>query len=489
MPSRTCRAITFALGLAVAASVHAGSPGDLFPSVSYDQVVQTPRIAPKATPALPVTTPPVTTPPTVKPPTPANPTEVKPDHTTPDTPTTTPPQPALDQAGAAHFWSPYSASLLVPLISNDLKSQFDQRWSDVLSSAKDDSKRVAAADLLAGAAGPDKVVDASLRRYILLNALSLAVQGRAPLTTRQNLANQFLPLIENDPTLPAAQAKADAIEALAMSAPSSAPASPKLLDLVTEAFSDLALAQVQVGFPSQAEESLKKARAWVIKIGKPSADRLAQLYGVQYWLARSQAAKLLAPKLKATLTDKPDDPSTNTQLATLHLSLFADLSSGAACAAKSDKAEFQAFGKLVASMDGGVEAVDPATPKGFASSLDICRVLMNLTPACTDTFDRFAIATYVDDRLEELLAKYKPTGDSRSLVQGMQTRAQAIMDANKPPLPLEIQQQLARDAAAAAASASDTTNTNPNNPNTNPQPRKFGGFGGFGRGGGRGGRG
>ncbi len=187
--------------------------------------------------------------------------------------------------------------------------------------------------------------------------------------------------------------------------------------------------------------------------------------------------------MKATLAATPDDPATNTQLATLHLSLFADLTEGAACAAKSDKPEFQAFAKLIASLDGGVEAVDPATTKGITSSLDICRTLLNLTPACADSFDRFAIATYVDERLSELLAKYKPTGDARMQAQGMQMRAQAIADANKPPLPLEIQQELARDAANAAANDANNANNNNNNNNNNqpPQRLRFG----FGRGGGR----
>ncbi len=427
-------------------NARAGDPGDLFPSVPYDQALEAPsrptRPAAGSSGSSTVQPTPVPVQPPVVPASgsaggsPDSSSEPKPG-TAPKA--AVPPGHAAKGSTArytAPFWSPYSAKLLVPLLSPEEKTKFNADYKDILANANASTDaRVAAADALAAAAAPGKVMDASLRRYMLQQALTLAVKGRAPVATRESLAGQFLPLVESDHTLPATQAKATALETLAMSGTLDNPASPKLLDFTAQAYGDLALSQIEAGYPVQAQASLRKAETWLAKMAPPDANRVAQFSSVQYWLNRAQVAKVLAPTLKLTLRQTPDDPAANTQLATLHLSLFADVSNAAACAGKSDKAQFKALAKFVGGLEGGVEAVDPATPQGLGVSLDLCRTLLSVAPACADSFDRFAIATYVKSQADELVDKLKLKAgtDAWVRVQSIESSAQAIIAANPPP--------------------------------------------------------
>ena len=421
--------------LAGAAVLRAGDPGDLFPSVSYDQAignasstgaesalhtVPAPSVRSAAVSSSEASA--IATAPAVVP-----------------MPTGTagaPPKPSAGRtlAGsprlAAPFWRPYSARLLAPLLSAEERADFNHSYGEILANANaSDDTRLTAAGMLDAAAGPSQQVTPALRRYLLMQAL----RGHASVTMREHLADEFLPLVVMDHSLPVTQAKATTLASLANSATTDAPATPKLLDFTAEAYGDLALAQIEAGYPTQAQDSLKKAETWLARMPLADPNRQAQFSGVQYYLSHAQAATLLGPKLKLTLIQTPDDAAANTQLATLHLSLFADLPKAAACAVKSDKPEFQAFSKYVVSLEGGLDAVDPATPQGIGVSLDLCRLLLRMAPACSDAFDRYAIATYVKAQCDELLSQYKLDLAARTSVQTVQAQAQAILAASPPP--------------------------------------------------------
>ena len=428
--------------LGAAAPLYAGDPGDLFPNVSYEQAMQNattgtakppahrthkpPPTASATAPAPPATAPaaipPVSAPPVPTPPASPSKPSAPSAHELENAPTEAPP-----------FWSPYSARLLAPLLTADEKTQFDATFGDLLTHARSDEQRVAAAETLAAAADPAQPLTPALRRYVLMQALTLAVHGRASVATREHLASQFLPLVQLDHTLPATDAKATALSTLANSGTAKAPATPKLLYMTAQAYSDLALAQIQAGYPAQAQESLVHAQSWLEKLKPPEQPSYVQLTAVEYYLVHAQQARVLAPKLKQTLTDTPNDPAANTQLATLHLSLFGDVAGAADCAAKSDKPQLKGLAKFVAALPGGLDAVDPATPQGLATSLDLCRGLLNTAAVCADSFDRYAIALYVKDQCDELTGKYSPDTPSRNTLQFLGFQARSMIAANPPP--------------------------------------------------------
>lgn len=426
------------IGAVLAAGTLAvAEPGELFPTTPYEQAVEGRRAPepkrpepvaevkpePKSPPSAesPKSDPPVATPPTA---------EVK----KPEPPS------AVETANAAsaaeqHFWSPYAASLVVPLLTAEQKAAFTKDFGKRIANAYSaEEKRTVVEALMAAAEKTDEI---GVRRHLLAEALKLAIGARNK-TLIESVNKPFVEAFETASTLPALHTRASAYETMTgVGTPSK-----ELINITVDAFTDLALAQVQAGYPAQADASLRKSRTALSKQTAPDLQRAAETYYVQYWLMRSQKAREMVPRIKSTLAAKPEDPTNNTLVAALHLALYADLADAAACAAKSDKPAFQAFAKLVAPLK--LSQIDVTTADGLAVSLKIATALLDVTPECGDTFDKYAIATYVESRLDELLEAAKPAGETKLAIAAVKARAVAVIEANKPPLPEELRRQLAQ---------------------------------------------
>ena len=419
--------------------------GELFTNVPYDKAVDAPKLTDRTDP------PPVIVPHTQ----PATQTTVPATHDKPITGSrtaTTQTAPKVDpnnsNGGDAakpaanpvrsgpYFWSPYAASLLAPLLPPELKPEYN-KIAAAISLGSTPAERCKAADAFAEAA--KKTDDTTLKRFLMIRSLSLAIQGGAAPTVRESLTNQLLPMLEIG-TLPVAQVKTEVLEALGQ-ATQPTPPKPKFLMTLVNAYADLAVSQVQVGYPAEASTSIRRARTVLGSIPMmelwralgPGQDP-SKIYFAQYWLNRSEAAKNMAPQLKASLANKPNDPAINTQVSTLYLSLYADLANAARHAGKSDKPEFLAFAKLVSPLD--LKTVDPDTAEGLSTSFAICGTLLDVAAGRTDHFDAYAIADYVDGQLQRLTEKTK--GEDKSKIPPLRDRAQELIDKNKPELPAEL---------------------------------------------------
>jgi hypothetical protein len=432
MMNRTQRlwaaAAGIACGLLMTFPLHAADPGELFPNVgSYDETVVSPISKPEQSitqkeppvvevpiPAQPpappevIEKPPEPTPQpandsTVKEPgepnEPARPPRRKPTRITrkPNStqPTTAPPPPPLVEL------TPDAAGNLTPMLAPEEQRLFTTDYAEPITKALAGSvvDRKKTADLLESAA--DGLTSPSMKRYVLLHAFALYIRASTPLAERVQKAEVLLPML-SEHTLPVVQARADALNDLMVTASSNP--NERFMDLYIEAHAMLAKLQVQAGYPKDAQDSLHKARDVALRFMRKPQARIDQINEAAAWCDRATAAAALWPKYQATLKTSPNDPVTNTQVATLHLSLYGNLAQAAVFAARSDRKDLKAFAEVIKANPPQALSNDPT--KHAEQVLAISAALVDVAKATpvSQTFDRYSIACYAGDHVEQLIA-------------------------------------------------------------------------------------
>jgi hypothetical protein len=259
---------------------------------------------------------------------------------------------------------------------------------------------------------------ADLKRTLWLHALGLSIKGDSKLESRAEKARAVLPLLHEE-TLPAAQARADAVTELAFGA--LANASDDLLAMVTESQCKLARMQIQGGFPDEAVGSLKVAREAYRYIKHKTDEQRDAVAETAAWVDRATVARASASHWQETIAAKPADTFANTQLATLNLSLYGDVEKAARFAAKSDRKEFQAFAAAVkAAFPGDTHQTSPAKALGVLTSLMDLAENVLVVP-----FDRYSVASLVESRLTDVTPLLVPADASKAAA--LKTRAAALV--------------------------------------------------------------
>lgn len=387
---------------------HAGDPGDLFPEVSYDSRVSTPvnqpdravaRTTPRSTPreAPRRETPRETKP--VREVNEARTTTVKPEP--PEVVKTASTAPAVKAAvltwsPGAQPWAPYSEALFKPFLTPAEQAQFDQEFAPEIAKALagtfEDRKRVM--QTLTDAA---EARGSELKRYVLLHVVGLAIKNNAPLPERSTRAMKVLPLL-SDSTLAVFQAKADCLANLARSAPEHA--TDKLWSMLAEADAGLARLQVQTAFPKEAAESVRKARDAFGRLRAKAACKSELISEAQAWADYAAAAASDLPDLRETLRREAADTAANRRLAMYFLVLYADLRETQIYAAQADREDLKKLAAVLAEVKFPAISGDPK--EMVAAALKIARGVLEVAKASTQQIERYALASFVLDRLEQI---------------------------------------------------------------------------------------
>ena len=388
--------ITAVAGASVSPAL-AGDPGDLFPNVSYDGAVHNPVRDPgrgRQPRRQPGTTNPATTRATT-----TRPAATSVASTRPAATMVASSQPADRENAGTSIWGPYRLAIMEKFLSADEQAEYDDDFADQIKKALSvtTADRKATLDGLAEAVATRSE---NIKKFVLLNVVGLSVKTNAPLEERSARAMLVMPLLKEQ-TLEVAQARADCLNILAMSAPEMA--SDKLWGMLAEADATLAQLQIQAGFPAQAVESFQKAKAAYVRMKDKKQCHSEILVESGAWVDHTQFLTVQLPNYKKVLAATPADTEASTHMAMAHLVLYGDLESMKVYAVNASDSLKALAGELDAAAFPKMSAA-PAT--AVADSLKIAEKLLAVAREATDQVEKYSLAKLIVDRLDLLKRDY-----------------------------------------------------------------------------------